>query len=463
MLAAATVTGRVGRLRAIQAATGVARRSEQLAARLTVPVRERLRGPIERMRAIPTGWWVAGLTIAFIAITFWWLMADGQVPDFDEGPHIQLAFVVRSEILSGHWSAIFTDFNSYPPLGHFVGAIGTLIGGLSVTSVIFAGNLVFVPLLIGGCYGAGKIAYGPRAGLLAALFALCAPMISSEFHEFYLDPLETAMVAISVWALLASRRFERVGYSALAGLLCALGVLTKQTFVLFVGGLIAVMFLRGGWRNWKGLLAFVGVGALLGLPWYIDHISQLSGLASGYTTPGSPGTAAGPGSIAPSRFSAANVFWYLWDLLNRVLLTPLTLLFLAGTGVALWRFTRRRASDDLTPELVGGGLVGYLGITYITLRDPRYALPVLVYMAVLGTCWIATARPALRRWMTAAFAAVVVINFVSVNFGGGPSLQLRLPGGSSLPTLDNSRRLTFFSPAGWRDGAPVGDGDLLNV
>ena len=225
-------------------------------------------------------------------------MADSQVPDYDSAPHLQFAFVVRSEILAGDWSAIFTDFNSYPPLGHIVGALGTLIGGLSVTSVIFAGNLVFVPLLIGGCYGAGKIAYGPRAGLMAVLFALGAPMISSEFHEFYLDPYEASMVAVSVWALLASRRFERIGHSALAGVLCALGMLTKQTFVLFVGGLIVVMLLRGGWRNWKGLIAFLVPGVALGLPWYIEHFSQLSGLTNGYTTR-APRAAARPPTASP--------------------------------------------------------------------------------------------------------------------------------------------------------------------
>ena len=228
-------------------------------------------------------------------------MADSQVPDYDSAPHIQFAFIVRSEILAGQWGSIFTDFNSYPPLGHIVGAIGTLVGGLGVTSVIFAGNLVFVPLLIGGCYGAGKIAYGPRAGLMAALFALGAPMISSEFHEFYLDPFEASMVAVSVWALLASRRFERVGYSALAGVLCGLGMLTKQTFVLFVGGLIVVMFLRGGWRNWKGLIAFLAAGrARSGCPGTSSTISQLSGLANGYTTPGAAGGGAPANSIAPA-------------------------------------------------------------------------------------------------------------------------------------------------------------------
>ena len=111
-----------------------------------------------------------------------------------------------------------------------------------------------------------------------------------------------------------------------------------------------------------------------------------------------------------------------------MLLTPLTALALTGTVLALWRFCRRRAPDDLTPELVGGALVGFLGITYLTLKDPRYALPALVYMAVLGTGWIATARPPLRRWLTAAFGVVVAINFIAVNFGGVPSLSVKLPG-----------------------------------
>ena len=310
MLGATTFMKRLRHPRAVQVETAAAGRPDRLADQPRTPGAARVRGPLERLRAIPAGWWVVGVTLAFLGVTFWWLMADSQVPDFDEAPHMQFALIVRSEILAGQWNKIFTDYNSYPPLGHFVGAIGTLVGGASVTSMIFAGNLVFVPLLIGGCYGAGKIAFGPRAGLLAALFAVGAPMVSSGFHEFYLDPMETAMVAISVWALLASRRFERVGYSALAGVFCALGVLTKQTFPLFVVGIVAVMLLRGGWRNWKGLFAFLAAGAALGLPWYIDHLSELSSLTSAYTTQGSPGSAVSPSSLAPPRFSATNVAWY---------------------------------------------------------------------------------------------------------------------------------------------------------
>src|ERR1700722_12852618 len=104
-----------------------------------------------------------------------------------------------------------------------------LIAGVHEAAVILADNVFFLPLLAGGCYLAGTAAYNRRAGLLAALFALGAPMLVSEMREYYVDPGEAAMVAASVGTILASRRFERVGMSALAALLCSLGMLSKQT------------------------------------------------------------------------------------------------------------------------------------------------------------------------------------------------------------------------------------------
>ena len=81
-------------------------------------------------------------------------------------------------------------------------------------------------------------------------------------------------------------------------------------------------------------------------------------------------------------------------MLNHELLVPLTLLFLVGPASWVWRFAPPATRADLTPELLIGGLVGYGGITYIKLKDPRYSLPALVYVAALATGWIATARGA---------------------------------------------------------------------
>ena len=165
----------------------------------------RLRDGVSREIAL-----LLGSVVAFVAITIWWLTQDNRVQDWDNGLHTIEAFVIRDQLSAGHLTTSFTEFNTYPPFGHLIGALGVFVGGKSPASVILASNLVFVPLLAAGCFGVGRLVYGvARAGLLAALFALGTPMIVSEMHEFLLDPQQAAMVAVSVWAILASDRFER--------------------------------------------------------------------------------------------------------------------------------------------------------------------------------------------------------------------------------------------------------------
>jgi len=426
-------------------------------------VLDAVRRRLEPLGTVSEAWWAAAAALVFIGVTVWWLTQDNRVPDFDEGLHLTDAIIVHDQLAHGQLTAPFTAFNNYPPLVHLVGGIAFLIAGLHEAAAILADNLVFVPLLVAGCYAAGSVAYGRRAGLLAALFALGIPMFLSEMREFYVDPGEAAMVAASVGAILASRRFERVGISALAGLTCAIGALTKETFVLFVGGLVVVVVLRGGWRNWRGLLAFVIIGGGLGLPWYINHLSQLNVLTQGATGTGvASGNASAGAGITPSRYTASNIDWYFWDMVNHQLLVPLTLFFLAGTAISLRRFVRHRSPNDLTPELFIGGLVGYLGVTYINLKDPRYSLPDLVYAAVLGTGWLATAHVRARRWLTGAFGVVVAANVVALSFGFGPTLSVTFPGAPS-PSINGARVITFYSPNGWLRSGPVRDGDVLGL
>ena len=145
----------------------------------------------------------------FIAVSVWWLTQDDRVQDWDNGLHTLLAFGIHDQFASGNLTGWFTEFNTYPPLAHLVGAVAVFLAGKSPMGVIVASNVVFVPLLAASCYGVGRLAYGPRAGLLAGLFALGTPMFVSQMHMFMLDPPEAAMVAAGAWAILASRRFER--------------------------------------------------------------------------------------------------------------------------------------------------------------------------------------------------------------------------------------------------------------
>jgi 4-amino-4-deoxy-L-arabinose transferase-like glycosyltransferase len=421
--------------------------------------------PVSLRRLDATVWIAAGLTLLFFAISAWWLAADRAVPDFDSGRHLFDAFAVHDALRAGQLGFPFTTFNNYPPLVHLLGGLAAVIGGVRVAPPVLAQNLIFLPLLAAGCYGAGRRAFGPLAGVLAVVFALGTPMLISQLHVFLLDAPEAAMVAVSAWAILASERFSRPGISAMAGLACALGLLTKQTFPIFVAGLIVVALLRGGWRNWRGVLAFAAVLVVVGAPWYLGHLGELRHLTQGAAGGGGGGggvTHNESGGVTPDRWSRKNFGWYFWNLVNLQLLLPLAVLAVGGTFACVVRFLRHRTNSDVTPELVAGALVAYAGSTYLSLKDPRYTLPALVYMAVLGTGWIPMLRVKLRVAAIATLGAIAVVNTVAVSFGVGRDVRVLLPGAPKNSGL-HERAFTFYSPDGYVRGGPERQPDVLGV
>jgi hypothetical protein len=408
---------------------------------------------------------VALAVLASIGVTAWWVTQDTRVADFYSAIQTRFMFITHGEIANGQLTAPFTEFGNYiyPPLGRLIGALGTFVGGENIKAVMLALNVVFLPALAIGCYGVGRRVAGTRAGLLAALFALGTPMIVSEAHEVYLDPLQAAMIALSVYAIIASRRFERVGVAALAGLATALAFLTKETTPIFLVGLIGVALLRGGWRNWRGLLAYGVLVAVIAGPWYLDHVSRLHHLVS-ETQAGPRGQVIGVES-APAHASVSNVTWYAWSAANIQLRLPLLALLVVGILAAVRSSLRDRSADNIYPELLGGGLISYIGMTVITIKDPRYDLPALVYMAVLATAWIPQIRlPSARRVLTVVLIGAVAASFASVAFGlGGNAYSARVAlGGSEPEKLPGQGYATLYATSGWVAAAPERkDGNVL--
>jgi 4-amino-4-deoxy-L-arabinose transferase-like glycosyltransferase len=400
--------------------------------------------------------WATAAVLAFLAVTVWWLRQDTRVPDWDSAQHTIDSFIAHADIMRGSLTAPFTEFNTYPPLGHLVGALGVFLGGHKIAAVILALNLAFVPLLAAGCYGAGRLVAGPRVGLLAVVFALGTPMIVSEAHEAYLDPLQAAFVAVSVYAILASRRFERWGVAALAGGASGLAMLTKETTPIFLAGLLVVVVARGGWRNWRGLVAYVAVLAVVGAPWYVYHSAELNQLVIAHTSQANTAEANPIGGTYPTLFSLKNLTWYFWDASNIQLRGALLLLFLVGTVAAIGSSIRRWTPENLYPELLGGGFVAWAGMTWLTHKDPRYDLPALVYVAVLATAWIPSVRLRFRRWLIAGLLVAVLASFAGVAFGlGGDSYLLRvaLPGADASSPI-GQRFVTVYSTIGYLRGPP---------
>jgi 4-amino-4-deoxy-L-arabinose transferase-like glycosyltransferase len=404
-------------------------------------------------------WASIALAALFVAVTCWWLSRDSSVPVDDAAVHLGSAIDAYEALGAGHLLKALTGAAPYPPLTFLVGALGVLVGGVGVAPPIVALNVVFVPLLALGCYQVGRLAFGPAAGLLAVIFALGSPMVVEEFHEFMLDAPEGAMVALAVWAILATERFSRLGVCALAGLAVGLGLLTKETFVFFVAGVALATAFRGGVRAWRGVAVFTAVALVVALPWYVHELSILHTL--GGEAVGSSSHVSGeiPG-IAPPRLSLTNLEWYFWSFLNWQLFVPLCAFAAVGVAWTIAAFARRRQLRGVLPELAFGAFVSWAALTETYVHDPRYGIPIVVYVAVFAVGWITRLPRTAGALAAAALALVVLANVLGVGFGVGETVT---SAPQNLTEVEQPGVLTVYANYGFWIGPPTRNGDTLGV
>jgi len=400
----------------------------------------------------------AGVALLLIGLTAAWLAADGQVPDYDSAKHLLFSWGYADHLSDWDLAEPVTAYTAYPPVMHVVGAVATLVAGRNVAPPILAVALVFAPLLVLGVYRAGTLLGNRWTGALAAVFVVGTPMIVTEFRAYMVESAATALLAVATWLLIASRRLERVGLASLAGLVAGLGQMTKETFVFFVAGFVAVIVLRGGWRNWRGLVAFACVATVVAAPWHVLHWHDLEVTGAWAQESGSEGPLWGGRSLA----------YYGWSFLNRQLMLPLSVLLLAGTAISCLRFLRRPSADDHTPELVAALLVGWAGLTVLLhVKAPYYALPLTVYAALLATTWVASTGGWPSRLASGAVIAVAALNLAVAAFhlGQPPGVRVALPGaGDSAPGPQQAGHVTLASPEAWPPTlGPGAHGDVLDL
>jgi 4-amino-4-deoxy-L-arabinose transferase-like glycosyltransferase len=400
-----------------------------------------------------------GATALFLALHVWWTIQDRSVPISDAGFHLEVSIEVFEELKVGDFSKALGPHIQYPPLLYLIASIGLYFGGLSVQSVVIALNLFFVPLLALGCYQLGRLAFGPRVGLLAVVFALGSPLIASLFHIAMLDAPQAAMAAVSVWLILATRYFKDLRYCVLAGVAVSLGMLTKESLALFVIGPLAVTFVRGGWRNWRGLLAFGLVVGVVAGPWYLSDFTQVREIGTGAANSGTIGKT----PLAPPRFSSENLQWYAWSFLGTVIFLPLFLFAAVGGVWTIVGFIRRRWVSPFAPELIIGAFVAWFGLTQTFVHDNRYGMSMLVYFAMFGSFWIVR----LPRWgrlaAVTALGVVVLANTLATSFGVGGIWRISLPQ-AIQSAKDQPNTMTLYSNEGYLlPAAPERKGNVLGM
>jgi len=404
-------------------------------------------------------WGAIAATTCFIALTCWWLTQDRSIPIYDAGAHLETAFQFHAMLEAGNLLGLFNYASVYPPLVHTIGGLAAVIGGVNVAAPIVAENLIFVPLLALGCYRTGRLLFGSTAGLLAVIFVLGSPLLIEQFHVFMLDAPMTALIAVTIWLVLASEDFSRLDFAVAAGFAAGFGMLTKVQFAVYLVGFICVVLLHGGWRNWRAVLVFLGIGFVIAAPWYIDHISEFSRI---FEIAGTSAGADVPPGNAPPTLSLTNFLWYFWSVMNSQLLAPL---FLLAIGGSLWMFAtllRRREGQGGRLELLVGAFLTWLTITITPHHDIRYGMPLLAYVAVIATGWIVCLPRFARFAATVLLIFGVAANTLGVTIGVGREASVALA--SSPPTTQQlPDQVIFYARKGFLTAGPIRDGDIQGL
>lgn len=273
---------------------------------------------------------------------------------------------------------------------HLASQWSTWFGPLSIWTPLLT-NLGFTLVLLFGVIGLGKAMGSTRVGLWAALLTvLCPPLVASTWY-FSTDFATVAMTTMALWLLVAVRGFSRWRRSIALGGWCALGLLIKPTFALYLAvpmTLAVIDDIRSPERRSAGLgwlLTLASMTALVLLLQDIDITAVLEEARGHFASTEKPAAFIVPGSLV----------WFAFVPLCLGVSAPFPLLLLALPGLILLH-QRWRARKGW---LVLGFLWGtYLVLTLMPNKLDRYTHSLYPILCLVTVWSIVELLP--RRWQT---------------------------------------------------------------
>jgi 4-amino-4-deoxy-L-arabinose transferase-like glycosyltransferase len=365
---------------------------------------------------------LSALWLAHAGSNLAWLKMDTRPPFWDMAGHaitaIHLSQLPFRTDLAQALQEWFTS-SVYPPL---LAWISTPLGVLFwPTSDVLAGVLsLFLGVLMLSTYGIASRFGGRRAGLLAAFIVSMYPLVYGLERHYLIDVPLMAMVALSIWLLLHTERFERRGVCVAYGLSLGFGMLTKEAFAIFAAGpcLVVILFAlpERSRRKLLNLALALAACALVAGPWYVVNLlPKLEFLGR------MPVYALAEGDPAIASLGAWT--YYLRAFVTDQVLLPLALLFVAM--LVPWLLARR-SRYEIAFLLAGWIVLPYLAASAFINKDARYTMPYLPAVAIITALGLVRLRPrAVRVGLSVALVFYAAVQFLGLSWG----LSSRLPAG----------------------------------
>lgn len=357
-------------------------------------------------------YWTVGFTL-IVLCHLGWAWADRTPPIWDMAYHEMQGWRFLQAWKEGDlWGNLASLSPVYPPWYYLQAAFWIALTGESGLLRVL-GNLGAVFLLSFSTRRLARLWLNGWEAATAALVVLMFPAVAWMSRETVLDLWLAGWVALAAFCMVKSRGFGHFWWTAGFGWAVAGGMLTKWTCPLYLAIPAAWWWWRSG-RRWKGAVHLLGATALsvpLVLPYYWPNLAELmaryptthqSGLIpwQPYPRHGEPGLNNLRGWVYYPRILAG---YFL----------QLPLLVVAVGGWVSGRDQRPGEKKTLGVRTflwlwLAGGVVA---LTFLTPKDPRFALPLAPPLAILAVgAWQGRPRG------VAAVLGTALIGFVLVTF-----------------------------------------------
>jgi 4-amino-4-deoxy-L-arabinose transferase-like glycosyltransferase len=349
-------------------------------------------------------------TAALWTVNTIWLMKDTRPPVWDMALHQAYALnYYPADVPATAELPLWLRSGTYPPLVHIVIAFMFWLFHTG-PHIAAAANIPASLLLFWALSELASELAGDSAARWACALAALTPYVIWISRETVLDYWLTAWFVASLVLLRKTRGFESRGFSFAFGCAAGFGLLTKWFFAALIAAPLAISAIRSRlWRDrarWVHALDAVLIAGLLSAFWYVPNVPALTAYFA-------ENAHVGAREGEPPVLSLQSLIYYVRLLEGYQLFAVL----FAVLVVSMLAASRKRLFADasfLWLSIAGG----WLAMTLLRTKDPRFTLPLLPLLLIVPASWIASIPDTIRtRICKGGLLFVLGIQAYATNFG----------------------------------------------
>jgi 4-amino-4-deoxy-L-arabinose transferase-like glycosyltransferase len=352
---------------------------------------------------------VFALTAALWIVHAVWLAHDTRPPLWDMAAHQTYALnYLPGDYGDSDLSFLRRSWN-YPPFVHIAIASVFWLFHTDPHIAILA-NIPATFLLFWAVFEFARMFSSAAAARWTCILVALTPYLIWMSRETVLDYWLSAWVAVSLVFLVKSKGFESKHSSLLFGLSCALGLLTKWFFAAFLAAPAAYLVVRHRvWRTSHQRSNFFIAALLAGIvagSWYLPNLPEIIRFWEYNSQIGAK-------EGEPPILSFQSCIYYLRLLEGYQLFALLFCLVLLS---CFFMFRSRGMGEKKLWALIMLG--GWLAMTALRTKDPRFTMPLLGPMLVIAGVWIESWGSGWKSRLTRAILVMALgIQAYAINFG----------------------------------------------